>query len=274
MILLDDIKLSAGTADAGNDGPTIVWVSFHSADDVPSAGAAGAGFTEASDKPYTDLLEANGYNVIRYITTNAPNPDALNAAALVIIGRSVASGGYQDAGATAWNGISAPMIITGGYTLRSNRMGFTTGTTIPDTAGDITLKVNSPSHPIFAGIELAGGIMVNPFAGIAVYPTDGTTVARGISVNSDPLNGGGTLLATVSTAGDPAVGGMVIGEWPAGATLTHTGGAGTDILGGHRLVFLTGAREANGVSAETAGLYDLYGDGEQMFLNAVEYMLQ
>ncbi|MCF7975130.1 MAG: discoidin domain-containing protein [Phycisphaerae bacterium] len=274
MILIDDIKLSADAPGSGSDGPTLVWVSFHGGDDAPSTAAAGAGFTEAPDKPYTDLLKANGYNVIRYVTTNAPNSDALNAADLVIISRSVASGGYQDDGATAWNSITAPMIITGGYTLRSSRMGFTTGTTIPDTAGDITLKVNDPSHPIFAGIELTGGSMVNPFAGIAVYPTDGTTVARGISVNTDPLNADGTLLATVETAGDPAAGGMVIGEWQAGAALTHTGGAGTDILGGHRLVFLTGAREANGISGDTAGLYDLYEDGEQMLLNAVEYMLQ
>ncbi len=65
----------------------------------------------------------------------------------------------------------------------------------------------------------------------------------------------------------------MIAEWQAGATLTHDGGAGTDTLGGHRLVFLTGSREASGITSDTAGLYDLYPDGEQMFLNAVQYML-
>jgi hypothetical protein len=34
-----------------------------------------------------------------------------------------------------------------------------------------------------------------------------------------------------------------------------------------------GAREADGISSETAGMYDLYADGAQMFLNAVAYML-
>jgi len=67
---------------------------------------------------------------------------------------------------------------------------------------------------------------------------------------------------------------MVIAEWPARvARLTHDGGAGTDILAGPRLVFLTGAREASGKKSATAGLYDLYADGEKMFLNAVAYML-
>ena len=274
MLLIDDITLLADAAGpGGNDGPLVVWVSFHGSDIVPASGAAGAGFTEAPDKAYTDLLADNGYNVIRYVTTNAPSLETLNTADLVIVSRSVASSGYQNEGATAWNSVAAPMIITGGYTTRSSRMGFTTGGTMVDTTGDISLAVNDPSHPIFAGIELSGGTMVNPFAGVVTYPTDGTTVARGISINNDPVSAEGTLLATISDAGNGPVGAMVIAEWQAGATMTHDGGAGTDTLAGHRLVFLTGAREASGVSSETAGLYDLYEDGATMLLNAVDYML-
>jgi hypothetical protein len=56
--------------------------------------------------------------------------------------------------------------------------------------------------------------------------------------------------------------------------VTHDGGAGTDVLAGPRLVFLSGSREAaSGKSAETAGMYDLYPDGAQLFLNAVKYMI-
>ncbi len=116
--------------------------------------------------------------------------------------------------------------------------------------------------------------MVNPFAGIVVYPSDGVTEARGISVNDDPMNADGTLLATISDAGNGPAGAMMIAEWQAGATLIHSGGAGTDVLAGHRLVFLTGSREASGISSDTSGLYDLSEDGATMFLNAVEHMLQ
>jgi len=261
---------------ASAQAATIIWVSFHGADDEPSANAKAAGFTVAPDKGYTDLLTANGYNVTRYITTGTPDPAVLNAADLVIISRSAASNHYQNASATAWNAISAPMIILNGYTLRYNRMGYTTGNTIPDITGNITLTVNDPTHTIFAGIPLTDGTMNNPYAGIVVYPA-GTSAegvpARGISINTDPVNNG-TVLATISVAGNGPVGGMVIAEWQAGATLTHAGGAGTDTLAGHRLVFLTGSREASGIHSETAGMYDLYADGAQMFLNAVDYMLQ
>ncbi|MCP4453529.1 MAG: hypothetical protein GY809_18875 [Planctomycetes bacterium] len=51
-------------------------------------------------------------------------------------------------------------------------------------------------------------------------------------------------------------------------------GRSGDWLAGHRLVFLTGFREASGSSSETSGLYDLYEDGDRMLLNAASYMLQ
>ena len=64
---------------------------------------------------------------------------------------------------------------------------------------------------------------------------------------------------------------MVIAEFPAGTSLIHDGGAGTDVLAAPRLVFLSGAREASsGKSSETAGMYDLSEDGAKMFLNAVD----
>ena len=239
----------------------IVFVSFHGADDVASAGAAGAGFTAAADKGYTDLLKANGYDVTRFVSTNTPDVNVLNAADLVILGRSVGSAQYQNALADTWNAqITAPMIITNGYVLRKSRMGFSTGNTLPDTTGDIKLVVSDPNHPIFAGIALTNGTMDNPYAGVPFYPTDATKKARGISVNTDPANAAGTVLATIAAPADPndpndpndsfdpingPVGGIMIAEWPARATLTHDGGAKTNILAGPRLVFLTGSREAD-----------------------------
>jgi len=254
--------------------PTVIWVSYHGADDAPTGDAAGAGFTEAPDKGYTDLLKANGYNVTRYITTGTPDVSVLNAADLVIIGRSAASGHYQNDAATAWNAtVTAPMIITCGYKLRSSRMGFTTGTDMPDTTGDIRLTVTDPAHPIFAGIPLTDGTMDNPYAGVVTH-ADGT-LARGISINNNPLDDEGIILGTISeaSAAEGPVGGVVIAEWPVGSVLMHDGGAGTDTLAGPRMVFLTGSREPDGISSHTAGIIDLYPDGAQMLLNAAKYMI-
>jgi hypothetical protein len=254
-------------------GPTanIAWVSFHPADNQPAADAVTAGFTEAADVGYTKLLASKGHKVTRFVTSGTPDVAALNTYDLVIISRSVPSGDYQDPPETlAWNNqVTAPMMLLGGYVLRNSRLGFTTGATIPDTAGPVLLSVKNPAHPIFKGIALdANNLMVNLYSKEVSY---NNVVQRGISVNTDPLAGGGTVLATVGTTGDPALNGMVIGEWKAGAKLATAAG---DILGGPRLVFLTGSRENDGLTSQGAGIYNLMDDGATMFLNAVNYLTQ
>ena len=257
--------------------PTIVFVSYHEADDEPHSAAAEFGITEATDVGYTDLLRASGYDVYRYGQTKNPDPAILNQADLVIISRTVSSGSFGGDGATRWNNIDAPMMILGGYVLRSSRMGFTSGTTMVDTTGDIALTITDPNHPIFEGVELMDGTMVNPFAeGAVPLPSDPTIISRGISINPDPVDDEGTVLATISeaSAATGPVGGMVIGEWPAGATMENSSGSSEDVLGGPRLIFLTGSREPSGVTGgQASGLFDLYDDGTLMFLNAVDYML-
>jgi hypothetical protein len=259
------------TPPAGEKSANIAWVSFHPADNDPAADAKTAGFTEAPDVGYTKLLASKGHKVTRFVTSGTPDVAALNTFDLVIIGRSVASGDYQDPPETlAWNGITAPTMIMGGYVLRNVRLGYTTGGTIPDTAGPVILSVKNAAHPIFAGVSLdANGTMINTFANLVSYSN---VVQRGISVNTDPVSGNGTILATVATPADPALNGMVIGEWQAGAKMATAAG---DILGGHRLVFLSGSREqTSGLTGQAAGIYDLTDDGAKMFLNAVKYLTQ
>jgi hypothetical protein len=249
------------------------WISFHSGDNAPSAAATTAGFTQAPDVGYTSLLAANGHSVTRIVTLDNAglNAATLNAFDLLILSRSVPSGHYQtDAETAFWHGLTAPTILMGGYILRNSRLGYTSGETIPDTAGTVNLSVLNPAHPIFAGVSLDGAnMMVNPFAHIVTFTNANQ---RGISVNTSPVAGGGTVLATIGNAADPAVGGMVIGEWQAGAVLPNVGTVPSDTLAGHRLVFLSGSREAAGLTAEGSGIYDLDPDGARMFLNAVSYM--
>lgn len=247
------------------DGANIVWVSFHPGDDEPSGGAAA--FTNAApDKGYTELLRAAGHTVTRYVTTGAPDTAYLQTFDLVIISRSNPSGNFQSADSTtAWHSLTNPVIHLGGYTLRANRLGLYAGDGIPDTGtAPVVLNVKDPNHPIFAGIDLTGNSnTVNAFA--TLVPGQ-----RGISVNNSPIIPGGTVLASVATPGDPALNGTIISEFPAGTTMGNTA---QNVSAGHQLVFLTGSREAGtGSSAEMAGMYDLTGDGAQMFLNAIAYM--
>lgn len=245
----------------------ITWVSFHPADNSPSG--AGTSFTMAPDIGYTDLLRNAGHTVTRYVTTGTPDTTLLNASDLVIISRSVPSGDYElDAETAAWNGITAPTMILGGYIIRQSRLGYSSGSGIPDTVGDVKLTINNPAHPIFEGIALDGSnVMIDNYAQQVTWNVNGTnTLQRGISVVTNSMPNG-TVLATTA-AGSPAVNGMIIGEWQAGTTMTTSP---ADTLGGHRMVFLTGSRE-QGIPSQGAGIYDLTPTGAAMFLNAVDYM--
>jgi hypothetical protein len=286
--------LSAISAQAAN----IAWVTFHAngsggeaiGSDATANGVligTGYNFTRAPDAGYTDLLTAAGHTVTRIpttdgLTTSSPLIAQLNTYDLVIIGRSVGSGNYQaDAETAAWNSITAPTIITGGFVLRGGdasaniRLGFTQGDVIADTVGNVTITVTNPSHPIYQGLTLGAGNTLS----YAVGPisTPGGVVQRGISINNNALAPGGVQLANIPSIGVDA---HVIAEFQAGASLDTDGSVATpagprDVLGGHRLILLTGTRE-NGTApnnnAQSAGVYDLTPEGAQLFKNAVTYM--
>ena len=113
--------------------------------------------------------------------------------------------------------------------------------------------------------------MVNPYARRVTLSAG---LQLGISVNTDEPVAGSTILATVGE-GTP-LGGMVIGEYPAQTVLndvaTLTAHGTNSVAAAKRLVFLTGSREAGGVTVQGSGAFDLTVDGARMFLNAVHYM--
>jgi hypothetical protein len=264
----------------------IAWVSFHGADDTgntPSAPAAGVGFTVAPDKGYTDLLIGAGHAINRITVpatgANAAIPAAmlaeLNAANLVIIGRSVNSGSFQEAAETmSWNAdVTVPMIITSGFITRANRLGYNTGDDVDDIGGPTRFVAADPFHPIFDGITLNASNETDTILDLVTVPVNGTpTVQRGTSINTDPLVAGATLIASIT--GDNSNMELqnqpVIAEFPSGTAGANTG----EVFASRRLTFITGSRESEDPTVgDIAGILDLSADGQQMFLNAVEYML-
>jgi hypothetical protein len=293
--------LCLATAAASVNAANIAWVTFHAAqtggaEQVGSdatangvlTGAAYGWTTRAPDAAYTDLLQSAGHTVFRVpttdnLTTSSPLIAQLNAFDLVIIGRSVNSAHYAtDAESAAWNSITAPMIVTGGYVLRggdtagNNRLGYTQGDAMPDTTTAVTLSVAQPLHPIFQGLTLQNGNELS--YATAPVQTPGGIQQRGISVNDAFLIPGAVQIAT--TVGLAGNNDTIIAEFTAGLSMDTDGNpatptGGRDTLGGHRLVLLTGSRE-NGTApnnnTQSAGVYDLTADGAQVFLNAVTYM--
>ena len=170
------------------------------------------------------LLTRAGHTVTRIVHRDMQNTAAwrlsFNSMDLIIIGRSTDGGFFDTLGeAQFFADLTKPILINTGYILRDNRLGFTTGNTIPDSNTAFRLKTEVPAHPIFTGVGLdANGLMTSNFN---VPPISYRGITQlGISVNTDAIDGGGTLLAHIG-ATDPTNSGtgMVIAEWNAGATL-------------------------------------------------------
>lgn len=262
----------------------IAWVTFHGADDTgntPSAAAGGVGFTVAPDKGYTDLLLSVGHTINRMtvpaaganVALSAAMLAELNAADLVIIGRSVNSGSFEQAAeTTSWNNsITKPLLLTSGFVTRANRLGYITADDVDDITGPTRLVAANPLHPIFNGIALNTSNETETILDLVTAPINGNPVVqRGTSINTDPLVAGGTLIASITSDNQNAEvrDQPLIAEWPAGTATANAG----ETFAGRRMIFITGSREVDGVTGDSAGIMDLSADGQQMFINTVCYL--
>lgn len=215
------------------------------------------------DAGFVDLLEGAGHTVTRYAEVaplGADDITALNAADLVITGRSVNSSAFDNANGQVWNEqITTPMIATSAYIVRQSRMGWQANSSVPD-SGPTPLVATFPNHYIFSGIDFAAD-------GRTMAEDYNVMIDRGISTISGGLQGG-TILATNPLITD----GVAIAAWDAGTVVTDDG-IGMQTLAGPRYFFAAGSREADGSGVDTAGVLDLTDAGQRLFLNTVDYAL-
>ena len=224
---------------------TIIWVSDAFDDN---------GDGELDDQPWMDLLEANGYSVDPSFrnqegrTLDDDKIAALNAADLIIVSRCSGSGNYDDDDEpTQWNSVTTPLILEAMHIIRSSRWlwvdsGSTTNLDSP------MMDILAPDNPIFAGVTSPVKVLDE-----AVGQTSFIDVAD---------VGNGTLLAQTD-------GGLPwIAEWE--TEVEFYAGSG-QIAGGPRMMFVAGTQDVSGVTGR--GMYNLTPEGEQLFLNAVRYMI-
>jgi hypothetical protein len=145
------------------------------------------------DLSWVDWLTAEGYDVdcrpdYWKDPLDANEIAELNAADLVIASRGMATGDYDGAETPKWNGVTAPMICTNAWQIRTSRWKWLNNNTANKDAGAPLMLVSDPCHPIFAGLPVdADGMLdiLDPNAG------SGHT-----SFNTDFIDpGNGTLLS-------------------------------------------------------------------------------
>ncbi len=279
---------------AVSQGASIIWVSdllpIGSGTSDNTGGTAngvfGPGAGPYADQGIVNLLTGAGHTVTRYNPADSPTAISagelatLNAADLIIIGRSIGSASFDNAAETLqWNtGITKPLISTNTYMSRNNRLGWFVGSTQPDQVLN-PLTFSNPGDSVSAYIigatPMSGNTMTNSITEAVTFPDTAVDI-RGTSLITDAPVAGGRIIATTTVTANSATGYFIV-DFPAGTTVGNGTGPGAgQVLGGYRMQFLLGNRESASAPNNTvgsAGFENLSSDGEQMFLRAVNVAL-
>ncbi len=182
------VDLPAAPEKPAGLGVDVVFVSLPGKDNPDTPEEADA------DTPFiNDLIELE-YSVTVVYSTSLETAtqgfvDTLNAADLVIIGRSGSSGDFGGTHKEAWNAITSPLLNLHLWTARNSRLNWlNSGTTSHDNSvGDtIVARIELPNDPVFADATIAADSTMD----WAYTPTDymeatdagnGTVLARDAS---------------------------------------------------------------------------------------------
>ena len=250
-------------------GAKIIWVSDNVKYDFDANEPADVGFVsllrdQGHDVDYKGEVwpyDPNDDDIVlnpdwHYWWELDPNKvDELNAADLVIISRIASSGKYDDVDADTgfsepneWNAVTTPLISLNAHISRNSKWKWVNGNETYNK--EVLADIVAPDHAVFDGVAIDPN-------GQALLLTD----EYNVNVIGATDAGNGTLLAARASDGSVA-----IAAWEAGVEFYEGSG---QIAGGPRMFFAAGA----GSKSPKDGLYNLTADGEQAFLNAVNYML-
>jgi hypothetical protein len=240
---LDNVRLLA------EDPRKIIWVS--DALDVDEDGMQ-------DDQGWIRMLRAAGHEVDTrpdyWRELDSGKMDELNEADLVIVSRASISANYasNDEEVSLWNGVTTPLIQTNAYMLRSNRWQWLDSPSQANLSAP-TMVVSAIDHAVFSNVFLGTGDQAEVLDTSIVAETSFPVLTEA---------GQGLVLAS------SASGNVWIAEWDQGVEFYQ--GAG-QFPGGQRMMFMAGTQEISGATPQ--GVMNLTKVGQQMFLNAVTYML-
>ena len=231
------------------------------------------------DDFYVVMLQNAGHNVIRFNPPNSQNTlltaaqlAAINTNDLIVVSRSIGSGGFQAPQSSNWNArVTKPLIMTSPYLVRQdgNRLFWFVGGNgvLPDTTPPTRMRAMDTTDPetafLFDDVVMNGDTMADSYD---------EAMERNTSTIVNAPTTGGKQLATatfVPLAGGAAVTANIVTEFPAGTPVNAAAGG---VLAGYRMFFAAGSRELSDIPTG-AGRDNLSPAGEKIFMRAIQLAL-
>ena len=168
--------------------------------------------------------------------------DAMNNYDVVIIGRGVSSGDFQDDGAvTGWESVTSPVVVFSSYLMRSTRLKIANTSSAsretgdgPSVAMDRVTNADIVDHPVFRGVDQDTDGQIGYVTWFYDY--------LGMAADTFEATHNATLLATLNHDGGAGDGTVCMAYWEAGVE-TYTGSEVTSA--GPRLYMQMGSDDSN-----------------------------
>lgn len=168
-----------------------------------------------SDSLFVTDLENAGYDVYitpysNFGTIDSTEAFALEMADLVVLGRGISSGDFDDPDDVIWADLETPVVLMSNFVARANRLGFFRSNSVQDFARLDTYmaEASGSTDPIFAGVSVpADGLF--PYAGdnLGVVLADETMMNGEVLVRLEGVgeafridNGNGSVTDTFDLA--------------------------------------------------------------------------
>lgn len=232
---------------------------------------------DLDEQPMIDHLRNRGFNVDYTYSDPADlivpadvefSFDLMNEYDLVIIGRSVSSGDFQDSATVAnWAAVETPVMVFSGYLVRNSRLKLVnTGSVTRETADGATVdpmrvtNISIEDGPLFTGLD-------DDMDGEIGYQTWFYEYVE-YGADTFEMNHNGTLHGALSVDGGPGDGAVYVASWEAG--VEPYDGAGVNIAA-RRMYFHTGSDDSNQPKLEN--FFPLTEESTLLYHNALKWLL-
>ena len=229
---------------------------------------------DLEEQPVIQDLRQRGFTVD--VTYNDPNDitapadvdfsfELANEYDLVIVGRGISSGDFEEA--EAWAAVTTPVIYFSAYVMRSNRLKLVNSTTAKRDNDDAStvdqgrvINVGIADHPIFTGLDTDMDGQIGYTTWLYDY--------LGYGADTFEVNHNATLLATLIDEGAAGDGTVHAAYWDAG--VEPYSGAGIT-LAGKRLYFQMGSDDNSSPKVRNYNAFTE--ESTLMFHNAIKFLL-
>lgn len=238
------------------------------------------------DSLFVAALHNTGYNVILpaysdFAVVDSADAAILQAADLVILGRGISSGDFDDPDDVIWETLETPLILMSNYVARANRLRWfdSNDARFAGRFGLLQASVEAPTDTVFTGVNVSSGLIdyAQDYLSFISVPNPATVNGKILlSIAQGPegyiINpNNGAIIDTIQLA--DYNGNLLMARFAPGDSMYSGGSIPAAVPGGWRTFFTVGDDQEFGTRREY-NFYVFTETMQQVFLNEVDYLIR